>query len=163
MRSSLTRASPRRRSTTTSRPRTTSSSRSSRSASVAGRTTGSPGRRGSGAQPAEEQLLAIFDLFGEWFRRKDFEGCSFINVLLEMSSDHPAGRASVRHLENIRGVVAELAAEADLRDPGEFARSWHILMKGSIVQAAEGDVDAARRAQALARLLIAEHRREPAA
>ncbi len=31
-------------------------------------------------------------------------------------------------------------------------------MKGSIVQAAEGDVDAARRAQALARLLIEQHR-----
>ena len=114
-------------------------------------------RRGN---TAEEQLLAIFDLFDEWFHREDFEGCSFINVLLEMSSDHPAGRASVRHLENIRGVVAQLADEAGLRDPGEFARSWHILMKGSIVQAAEGDLDAARRAQALARLLIAEHRQE---
>jgi AcrR family transcriptional regulator len=113
--------------------------------------------RRRGATP-EDQLLAIFDLFDEWFHRGDFEGCSFINVLLEMSAEHPAGRASVRHLENIRGVVAELAGEAGLRDPAGFARSWHILMKGSIVQAAEGDVDAARRAQALARLLIAEHR-----
>jgi AcrR family transcriptional regulator len=109
---------------------------------------------------AEDHLLGIFDLFDEWFRREDFEGCSFINVLLEMSTTHPAGTASVRHLETIRGVVAQLAQEADLRDPGEFARSWHILMKGSIVQAAEGDVDAARRAQHLARLLIAEHRQE---
>jgi hypothetical protein len=32
----------------------------------------------------EEQLLAIFDVFDEWFRREDFEACSFINVLLEM-------------------------------------------------------------------------------
>jgi AcrR family transcriptional regulator len=113
--------------------------------------------RRRGATP-EDQLLAIFDLFDEWFHRGDFEGCSFINVLLEMSAEHPAGRASVQHLENIRGVVSELAREAGLRDPAGFARSWHILMKGSIVQAAEGDVDAARRAQALARLLIAEHR-----
>jgi AcrR family transcriptional regulator len=112
---------------------------------------------------AEEHLLGIFDLFDEWFRRADFEGCSFINVLLEMSSDHPAGRASVQHLETIRGVVAQLAQEAGLRDPVEFARSWHILMKGSIVQAAEGDVDAARRAQRIARLLIAEHREAAAA
>jgi AcrR family transcriptional regulator len=113
--------------------------------------------RARGGTP-EEQLLAIFDLFDEWFHREDFEGCSFVNVLLEMSAEHPAGRASVRHLENIRGVVSELATEAGLRDPVEFARSWHILMKGSIVQAAEGDVDAARRAQALARLLIEQHR-----
>jgi AcrR family transcriptional regulator len=113
--------------------------------------------RRRGATP-KEQLLAIFDLFDEWFQRDDFEGCSFINVLLEMSAEHPAGRACVRHLENIRGVVSELAQEAGLRDPEEFALSWHILMKGSIVQAAEADVDAARRAQALARLLIEQHR-----
>jgi AcrR family transcriptional regulator len=117
-------------------------------------------RRG---ETAEEHLLGIFDVFDEWFRREDFEGCSFINVLLEMSADHPAGRASVRHLENIRGVVSQLADEAGLRDPEDFARSWHILMKGSIVQAAEGDAAAARRAQALARLLIAEHRADVAA
>jgi AcrR family transcriptional regulator len=105
----------------------------------------------------EGRLLAIFDLFDEWFRREDFEGCSFINVLLEMTAEHPAGRASVRHLETIRMVVAELAEEAGLREPAEFARSWHILMKGSIVQAAEGDVDAARRAQALGQILIDLH------
>jgi len=34
-------------------------------------------------------------------------------------------------------------------------------MKGSIVAAAEGDLDAAKRAQALARLLIASHRTAP--
>ena len=108
----------------------------------------------------EDQLLAIFDLFDEWFHREDFEGCSFVNVLLELSAEHPAGRASVQHLENIRGVVAALAQDAGLRDPVEFARSWHILMKGSIVQAAEGDIDAARRAQALARILIDQYREE---
>jgi AcrR family transcriptional regulator len=113
--------------------------------------------RRHGATP-EGRLLAIFDLFDAWFRREDFEGCSFINVLLEMTAEHPAGRASVRHLETIRMVVAELAEEAGLREPAEFARSWHILMKGSIVQAAEGDVDAARRAQALGRSLILDHR-----
>jgi AcrR family transcriptional regulator len=112
-------------------------------------------RRGS---TPEEQLLAIFDAFGEWFQRDDFEACSFINVLLEMGSRHPTGRACVQHLENIRSVVAGLAAEAGLRDPETFARSWHILMKGSIVSAAEGDREAAGRAQAMARLLIDQHR-----
>jgi AcrR family transcriptional regulator len=112
-------------------------------------------RRGS---TPEEQLLAIFDVFGEWFRRDDFEGCSFINVLLEMGASHPAGSASARYLNNIRTVVARLASEAGLRDPELFARSWHILMKGSIVQAAEGDVDAGKTAQAMARLLIEHHR-----
>ena len=106
----------------------------------------------------EEQLLAIFELFDEWFQRDDFEACSFINVLLEMRPTHPAGRASVRHLASIRTVVGRLAEEAALRDPAAFAHSWHILMKGSIVSATEGDAQAARRAQSMARLLIEHHR-----
>jgi AcrR family transcriptional regulator len=113
--------------------------------------------RKRGSTP-EECLLAIFDLFDEWFHRQDFEGCSFVNVLLEMGSQHPAGRASVQHLENIRAVVRRLAEEAGLRDPVGFARSWHILMKGSIVQAAEGDAEAARRARAMGQLLIESYR-----
>jgi AcrR family transcriptional regulator len=114
-------------------------------------------RRGSNP---EEQLLAIFDAFDEWFRRDDFEACSFINVMLEMGPQHPAGSASVHHLENIRSIVRRLAEEAGLRDPGPFAHSWHILMKGSIVAAAEGDLEAAQRAKAMARLVL-EHHRQP--
>ena len=107
----------------------------------------------------EEQLLGIFDLFDEWFHRDDFEGCSFVNVLLEFGDlDHPVGRASSDYLKNIRSVVRDLALEAGLRHPDAFALSWHILMKGSIVQAAEGDRDAAKRAQALGSLLIERHR-----
>ena len=114
--------------------------------------------RRRGATP-DEQLLAIFDLFDEWFYGDDFEGCSFVNTLLEFRDlEHPVGRASADYLENIRSLVRNLALEARLRDPDAFALSWHILMKGSIVQAAEGDRDAAKRAQALGRLLIEQHR-----
>jgi AcrR family transcriptional regulator len=112
-------------------------------------------RRGS---TPEEQLLAIFDAFDEWFRRDDFEACAFINVLLEVGPEHPAGQAAIQHLENIRSVVRRLAEEAGLRDTDSFARSWHILMKGSIVSAAEGDREAAKRVKTIARLLIDQYR-----
>jgi AcrR family transcriptional regulator len=112
-------------------------------------------RRGS---TPEDQLLAIFGLFDEWFHRDDFEACSFINVLLEMGAGHPTGRASVEHLANIRMFVRRLAEDAGLRDPEAFAQSWHILMKGSIVSAAEGDAEAAQRGRSMARLLIEQHR-----
>jgi AcrR family transcriptional regulator len=81
----------------------------------------------------EEQLLAIFDVFDGWFRTKDFEACSFINVLLALGPRHEVGKASIDYLENIRGVVRSLAEEAGLRDPESFARSLHLLMKGSII------------------------------
>lgn len=85
---------------------------------------------------AEGQLLAIFDVFDEWFHRDTFEACSLINVLLEMGPESPAGQAASRHLETIRTILASLATQAGLRDPETFARSWHILMKGSIEQPA---------------------------
>ena len=115
------------------------------------------GARHRGSTP-EEQLLAIFDVFDDWFRRDDYEACSFINTLLEMGAPHPAGEACVRHLENIRAVVRRLAEEAGIRDTDSFARSWHILMKGSIVAAAEGDADAALRGKRMARSLIDQYR-----
>ncbi|HEV7942637.1 MAG TPA: helix-turn-helix domain-containing protein [Solirubrobacteraceae bacterium] len=106
----------------------------------------------------EEQMLAVFDVFDTWFRSKDFEACSFVNVLLEMGPEHPAGRASIWHLKQIRSLVRRLAEEAGLRDTESLARSLHILMKGSIIAASEGDKLAARRSKAMARLLIEQYR-----
>ena len=110
----------------------------------------------SRAETPDGRLLAIFDLFDEWFKRDDFEGCSFINVLLEIDDrQHPVHRAAMRHLFNIRSFLRNLAEEAGVSDPDGFARRWHILMKGSIVAAGEGDREAARAAQNLGRLLLA--------
>jgi AcrR family transcriptional regulator len=101
------------------------------------------------------RLLAIFDVFDEWFHEPAFEGCSFINVLLEFGdAEHPLRRASTTHLATIRGLVRDFAQQAELADPDAVARQWHILMKGSIVAAGEGDHLAARRAGELGRLLL---------
>jgi AcrR family transcriptional regulator len=112
-------------------------------------------RRGA---TAEEQLLAIFDVFDDWFHGDDFEACSFINTLLEMGQAHPAGQASIRYLRNIRTIVEGMAEEAGLTDPAGFAQSCQILMRGATIAAAEGHLDAAQRAKAMARLLISDHR-----
>jgi AcrR family transcriptional regulator len=104
------------------------------------------------------RLLAIFDVLGEWFAQDEFEGCSFINVMLELDDRrHAVRRESVARLAAIRAFVAELAQAAGVGDPDGFARQWHILMKGSIVAAAEGDALAAARARELGELLLARH------
>jgi AcrR family transcriptional regulator len=100
------------------------------------------------------RLLAIFDTFGDWFAVDGFEGCSFINVMLELPEPGPVRAAAVRHLAEIRAFLSGLAAEAGIADPDAFARQWHILMKGSIVAAAEGDTRAAARARELGTLLL---------
>ncbi len=109
------------------------------------------------AEDGAGRLLAIFDVFDEWFQQEDFEGCSFINVLLEFDQvDHPVRLACAAHLKNIRGMLSEFATDAGASDPEALAAKWHLLMKGSIVAAGEGDRRAARRAQDLGRLLL-EH------
>lgn len=106
-----------------------------------------------------DRLLAVFDVFDGWFRRRDFEGCLFINVLLEIDDrKHPIHVAGREHLARIRTFLRELAEEAGVSDPDGLARQWHILMKGAIVAAGEGDRHAARRAREMASLLLERER-----
>lgn len=107
-----------------------------------------------------ESLLAIFDIFDEWFQQPDFEGDSFINVLIEMGPDHPLGQASIEHLAAVRRSVEQLALEAGLVEPEEFAHSFQILMKGAIITASAGDAKAAGRGRAMAERLVRDHREQ---
>ncbi|HEY2192085.1 MAG TPA: TetR/AcrR family transcriptional regulator [Actinomycetospora sp.] len=106
----------------------------------------------------QEQLLSIFDLFGEWFARPDFEGCVFLTTMMEIND--PADtvfQAAVEHLRRIRGYLREQAEAAGVDDPTLVARQWHILMKGSIIAAQEGDRDAADAAKEMGGLLLRAH------
>jgi AcrR family transcriptional regulator len=115
------------------------------------------------ATDPRDRLLAIFDVFDGWFRAPDFEGCSFINVMLEHPDAHdPVHRAAVAYLAGIRSFIESLARQAGIPGAEAFARQWHILMKGSIVAAAEGDQDAALRARQIAAGLL-DHATGPAA
>ncbi|NUP74581.1 MAG: TetR/AcrR family transcriptional regulator [Sinomonas sp.] len=112
-------------------------------------------RRGGGGDAA---LLAIFDVFNEWFQQGAAEVSSFLHVMMEMGPEHPLGRASIDYLARTRAQMASLAETAGLRDTEDFAWSCHILIKGAIVAAAEGDHFAAERARQMAALLIQLHR-----
>ncbi|MCD2191855.1 TetR family transcriptional regulator [Actinomycetospora endophytica] len=105
-----------------------------------------------------DQLLAIFDLFEEWFAAPDFEGCAFISTLLEVRhAGEAAHRASIEHLTTIREIIADRARRAGLTDIDDFARRWHIIMKGTIIAAQEGDPNAANSGRELAFLLLSRH------
>src|SRR6202007_1409721 len=117
-------------------------------------------RRG---QTPREQLLAIFDVFSEWFGTPDFEGCSFLTTMIEVNDrEHPVHQAAVGHLANIRGYIEKLASEAGIGDTGSFARQWHILMKGSIMAAHEGYTQGGRPRQEPWRAIAQETRLLPA-
>jgi AcrR family transcriptional regulator len=101
-----------------------------------------------------DRLLAIFDAFDGWFSSEGFEGCSFINVLLETNVGNPLHRASAAHLSKIRAIIRDQAEAAGFVDPEVFAQAWHMLMKGSIVAAGEGNQSAAVQAKRAAQLII---------
>jgi AcrR family transcriptional regulator len=111
----------------------------------------------------EARLLAIFDVFDGWFQLPDFEGCSFINVLLEHRQGTPVHRAAADRLAEIRSILRRLADAAGLADPARFAQTWHFLMKGCIVTACEGHRAAAKEARQAGELILAGWPRQRAA
>jgi AcrR family transcriptional regulator len=112
----------------------------------------------------EEQLLAIFDVFDEWFRRDDFEGCLFIKCVLERYDPTSSIAAeSTLRLQNIRAIVQRLAEDSGVGDADGFARAWQFLMMGSIIGAMSGDPDAALHARAAGLLLLEQEGRTPRA
>jgi AcrR family transcriptional regulator len=106
------------------------------------------------AEAPEDRLLGVFDILHEWFQRRDFEGCTFINVLLEAEPKTPLHRAAAKYLAGIRAILARFATEAKLADVERFVQTWHILMKGSIVAAGEGSCEAAVHAAIAGRLIL---------
>ena len=117
--------------------------------------------RERGSTP-EEQLVAVFELFDEWFCEPDYAGCPFIKVLFEMGAGHPAGAACIRHLETVRELLMQLATDAGLRDPSELAQSLQLLLYGSIIQTSAGKSGAAKRARQMAQAVIDKYRRSAA-
>jgi AcrR family transcriptional regulator len=107
------------------------------------------------ASEPRERLLAIFDIFDEWFRRPDFEGCFFVNTLVEIPErGDPVREASNRQIAALREIICGLAAQAGIAKPDDFAHKWQMVLLGSIVAATEGITDAASRARDLGRLLL---------
>jgi AcrR family transcriptional regulator len=106
----------------------------------------------------EDRLLAIFDVFDEWFQRDDYQACEFITVMLEADAANPLGLARIGRLSRIRDIIEAFAREAQLHDVDNFCLSWHILMKGAVIAAVDGDIFAAGRAKTMARALINSHR-----
>jgi AcrR family transcriptional regulator len=106
----------------------------------------------------EERLLAIFDALDEWVRRDDYEGCLFINTMLETRDPTSPVRArAALGVENVFRFIYSLTEEAGIPEPEAFARRWHALLNGGIVLASSGYLDAAVRArEAGAALLEAE-------
>jgi len=111
-----------------------------------------------GATP-QERLLAIFDVFDEWFQRDDFEGCPFLRTLFEtfdacQPQENSVAAAARLHLASIRGIVQHYAEQARVPRAADLAHKWQMLMAGSIVFAGYGDRSSARIAREAGALVM---------
>jgi AcrR family transcriptional regulator len=111
------------------------------------------------ADAGEDQILAVFAAFDDWFRDEGYQGCMFINSLLEIHDDtSPIHRAALDGIDHVYARLVAWAEDAGVRDPSSFAHRIQLLMRGSIVAAVEGRVEAVAEAGALARELLAQER-----
>jgi AcrR family transcriptional regulator len=103
------------------------------------------------------QLLAMYDVLGEWFRQEDFRGCMFIKASAEYQQpDHPIHAQSAEHKRLMFVHARKLAEAAGAPDPAALARALLLLKEGAIVTAHLGyQSDPAGDAKAAARVLVA--------
>jgi AcrR family transcriptional regulator len=107
------------------------------------------------SQSGRSRALVAFDALDEWFHRPDYEGCSFINTLLEISDgDNPIHQAAVRHLGVIQRMLEGYVDEAGIANPREVSWQLQVLMMGAIISASRGDERAASHARSLAELTL---------
>jgi len=85
----------------------------------------------------EEELLAVFDAYGDWLVGDDFRGCAFANAQAEIPDpDHPALAVARTHKEKVREHLAALAGEAGFREPEALAEKLLLLLEGAVAMAA---------------------------
>ncbi|MCP5381243.1 MAG: TetR family transcriptional regulator [Kordiimonadaceae bacterium] len=84
----------------------------------------------------KEKLLAIFDVAHTWFNDNKFFGCMFINAIGEYSEkDSPIREISRQFKQLMWNYVAELAKEANVKEPEKLANELCLLLEGAIVTA----------------------------
>ena len=82
------------------------------------------------------QLLAMFDVLGEWFRQPDFRSCMFIKASSEFQeSEHAIHALSAEHKRLLFDDIRKLACAAGADDPSTLTRQLLTLKEGSIVTA----------------------------
>jgi AcrR family transcriptional regulator len=107
-------------------------------------------KRAGGSVPA------MFDALGEWFARRDFHGCAFINCAGEYpDAKHPVRLVSRRHKVELKAAIADICRKAGVDIA--LSPALYLLIEGAIVAAMVGsETDPARAAKRTALRLISE-------
>ena len=100
-------------------------------------------------------LVALFEALDRWFGHESYEGCLFINCLLETHDrQSPVRVAAITSIQHVHELLRRLAATAGARDAESLAHQLQVVMHGAIISAVERNHDAVEQARMLAFALI---------
>lgn len=90
----------------------------------------------SASKTPRGQLLAVFDVAEQWFKKNNFYGCMFINAVGEYSDAGTPIRQVCREFKTmVKGYIQELCRKAGAKDPDRLAEELALLFEGAIVTA----------------------------
>jgi AcrR family transcriptional regulator len=108
------------------------------------------------ADTAIGQLHAAFDVVEHIIASDEFQGCFFVNVVMEFPLPHePAHVLASQSKQAIEELMHELSHEAGASDPRGLAQELCLLMEGAYVtRQVTGNKKAVDTARRIARMLI---------
>ncbi|WP_170410069.1 TetR/AcrR family transcriptional regulator [Ruegeria atlantica] len=108
------------------------------------------------ADTPADQLIASFDVLGEWFQEDSFRGCMFIKAGAEyQEQDHPIHVHAATYKKLMLEFLTDLARKAGARDPKALGCQLLLLQEGAIVTAVlVKNCDPAKDAKTAARVLL---------
>ena len=108
------------------------------------------------------RLEAFFAALKDWFKSRNFRGCSFINAAVELAdTSHPASQFSSAHKERFHKMIREILAESEGSKAADLAPAVSLIVEGAIVTAVlERSPDAADVAKNAAMALIPQKTRK---
>ncbi len=90
--------------------------------------------RERGGEDPINQLHAVWGVWRDWFDDIHFNGCLFIHACSEFPDPNdPCHQAAWANVDALRGIVRDLAKQAELSDPDSFAQEYGLLMQGAII------------------------------
>jgi len=105
-----------------------------------------------------ERLFAVFDVMEEWFRNKDYHGCSFGQAATEFRDPkHSVHKMASEHKHTMLAYFRELAVAAGAKDPELLAQQISLLVEGAVIHMEVfREPEVARIADDAAQKLVAE-------
>ena len=104
----------------------------------------------------KKMLLAVFDVFDEWFTEPDYRGCQFLSACMEFPSpSDPIHQIGAQHEINVCMMIADTARKAGAKDPDALAEQITMLLNGALMhRLVRCDKKAASKARVAAAELI---------